>query len=84
MEIQRTSVPPASTMPTRSLAMVSPTLANRTSRSSGYEGSVGTSMDRIRTPEASDWTKATRLPSGLHAARPLETDWAVVWVSRVV
>ena len=41
-------------------------------------------MDLIRTPEASDWTKAIRFPSGLHAARPLETDSAVVQVSRVV
>ena len=41
-------------------------------------------MDLIRTPEASDWTKAIRVPSGLHTARPLETDSAVVQVSRVV
>ena len=41
-------------------------------------------MDRIRTPEASDSTKATRFPSGLQTVRPLETDSAMLTVSWVV
>ena len=56
--------------------MASPTLANRTSLTFGYDGSTGTRTDLSFTAESSDCTKANHIPSGLHTARLFETERA--------